>query len=64
MSTAREVRSLWWSADTGGAAPFGTAHLKVYYPARADGTDTERLSGSSRPTRGTPPIRWSCSVPA
>ncbi|GGV18363.1 hypothetical protein GCM10010182_44660 [Actinomadura cremea] len=40
------VRSLWWSADTGGAAPFGTAHLKVYYPARAEGTDAERLSGA------------------
>ncbi|MFA1542521.1 alpha/beta hydrolase family protein [Actinomadura monticuli] len=40
-----DVRSLWWSADTGGPAPFGTAHLKVYYPARAEGTDAERLSG-------------------
>ncbi|WP_143219843.1 alpha/beta hydrolase family protein [Actinomadura sp. CNU-125] len=39
------VRSLWWSAATGGAAPFGTSHLKVYYPARAEGTDAERLSG-------------------
>lgn len=40
-----DVRSLWWSAHTGGPAPFGTAHLKVYYPARAEGTDAERLSG-------------------
>ncbi|MEU8344268.1 alpha/beta hydrolase [Spirillospora sp. NPDC048832] len=43
------VRSLWWSADTGGPAPFGTAHLKVYYPARAEGTDAERLSGMIPP---------------
>ncbi|MFA1547876.1 dienelactone hydrolase family protein [Actinomadura chokoriensis] len=45
MSAPMDVRSLWWSADTGGPAPFGTAHLKVYYPARAEGTDAERLSG-------------------
>ncbi|WP_378738055.1 alpha/beta hydrolase family protein [Nocardia brasiliensis] len=41
----RLIRSLWWSARTDGDAPFDTAHLKVYYPAVASGTDTERLSG-------------------
>ncbi|MFI6866059.1 alpha/beta hydrolase family protein [Nocardia sp. NPDC050406] len=39
------VRSLWWSARTAGEAPFDTAHLKVYYPAVAAGTDAERLTG-------------------
>nr|BFE78274.1 hypothetical protein GCM10020093_008750 [Planobispora longispora] len=39
------VRSLWWSARTGGRAPFDTAHLKVYYPAAARGGDAERLTG-------------------
>ncbi|QBS39249.1 alpha/beta hydrolase [Nocardia sp. CS682] len=39
------VRSLWWSARTPGDAPFDTAHLKVYYPAIATGSDHERLTG-------------------
>lgn len=62
-STPLDVRSLWWSADTGGPAPFGTAHLKVYYPARADGTDAERLSGVIPPDpRGAPyPVVVFCS---
>lgn len=60
------VRSLWWSADTGGGpekAPFGTAHLKVYYPARAEGTDAERLSGEFPPDpAGAPyPVVVFCS---
>ncbi|MEU5882459.1 dienelactone hydrolase family protein [Spirillospora sp. NPDC047279] len=39
------VRSLWWAAVTDGEPPFGTAHLRIYYPARAAGTDAERLTG-------------------
>jgi dienelactone hydrolase len=39
------VRSLWWAAATDGEPPFDTAHLKVYYPAKAEHTDAERLSG-------------------
>jgi len=39
------VRSVWTAATTAGEPPFDTAHLKVYYPARARGTDAERLSG-------------------
>ncbi|SUD49245.1 Predicted dienelactone hydrolase [Nocardia otitidiscaviarum] len=39
------IRSLWWSARTDGTAPFDTAHLKVYYPAVATGSDAERLTG-------------------
>ncbi|MBO2447871.1 dienelactone hydrolase family protein [Actinomadura barringtoniae] len=40
-----KVRSLWWAARTGGEPPFDTAHLKVYYPAKAEHTDAERLTG-------------------
>ncbi|MEV0248659.1 dienelactone hydrolase family protein [Nocardia sp. NPDC050712] len=43
------IRSLWWSARTDGTAPFDTAHLKVYYPAIAEGTDAERLTGVFAP---------------
>ncbi|SEG54886.1 Dienelactone hydrolase [Thermomonospora echinospora] len=57
------VRSLWWSAQTGGPPPFGTAHLKVYYPARAEGTDAERLTGVFPPDpQGAPyPVVVFCS---
>ncbi|WP_328477619.1 dienelactone hydrolase family protein [Actinoplanes sp. NBC_00393] len=40
------VRSVWWAATIpGAAAPFDTAHLRVFYPARPTGSDQERLSG-------------------
>lgn len=39
------IRSLWWSVRTDGTPPFDTAHLKVYYPAIATGSDYERLNG-------------------
>ncbi|GAA1396952.1 alpha/beta hydrolase family protein [Catellatospora coxensis] len=40
------IRSVWWAATIPGhEAPFDTAHLRVYYPARPDGSDRERLSG-------------------
>jgi dienelactone hydrolase len=40
------VRSVWWAATIPGAeAPFDTAHLRVFYPARPTGSDAERLSG-------------------
>ncbi|MFC5751317.1 alpha/beta hydrolase [Actinomadura rugatobispora] len=57
------VRSLWWPAGTGGPSPFGTAHLKVYYPARAEGTDAERLTGVFPPDpAGAPyPVVLFCS---
>ncbi|MFC6879295.1 MULTISPECIES: alpha/beta hydrolase family protein [Actinomadura] len=57
------VRSLWWAARTGGAPPFDTAHLKVYYPARPQGTDAERLTGVMPPDRsGAPyPVVLFCS---
>ncbi|MFI0350271.1 alpha/beta hydrolase family protein [Actinomadura sp. 9N407] len=57
------VRSLWWSAATGDSPPFGIAHLKVYYPARAEGTDAERLTGVFPPDpAGAPyPVVLFCS---
>lgn len=57
------VRSLWWSAGSGGSPPFDTAHIKVYYPARAQGTDAERLSGQIPPDpEGAPyPVVVFCS---
>jgi hypothetical protein len=40
------IRSIWWAAAIPGHdAPFDTAHLRVYYPAKPDGSDRERLSG-------------------
>ncbi len=40
------VRSIWWAATIPGYdKPFDTAHLRVYYPAKPDGSDLERLSG-------------------
>ncbi|MFD0593237.1 alpha/beta fold hydrolase [Catellatospora coxensis] len=40
------IRSVWWAATIPGhEALFDTAHLRVYYPARPDGSDRERLSG-------------------
>lgn len=40
------VRSLWWACRVPGLEePFDTAHLRVFYPARATGSDSERLSG-------------------
>ncbi|MBB2944407.1 dienelactone hydrolase [Actinoplanes lutulentus] len=40
------VRSIWWAAAIPGAeAPFDTAHLRVFYPAKPTGSDAERLSG-------------------
>ncbi|GID90810.1 alpha/beta hydrolase family protein [Amorphoplanes digitatis] len=40
------VRSVWWAATIPGAqAPFDTAHLRVFYPAKPTGSDAERLSG-------------------
>ncbi|MFD3459907.1 alpha/beta hydrolase family protein [Nocardia fluminea] len=39
------IRSLWWSVRTDGTAPFDTAHLKLYYPAVALGSDAERHTG-------------------
>ena len=48
MSGGQEggVRSVWWAVRVPGApAPFDTAHLRVYYPARPTGSDAERLSG-------------------
>ncbi|MFC9971087.1 alpha/beta hydrolase family protein [Spirillospora sp. NPDC127200] len=57
------VRSLWWAARTGGEPPFDTAHLKVYYPARPEGTDAERLTGVFPPDPdGAPyPVALFCS---
>ncbi len=49
------IRSLWWSARTGGEAPFDTAHLKVYYPAIASGDDAERLTGVFAPDPAAAP---------
>ncbi|MEU8900318.1 alpha/beta hydrolase [Nocardia sp. NPDC048505] len=51
----RLIRSLWHSVRTDGAAPFDTAHLKVYYPAVATGTDAERLTGVFAPDPGAAP---------
>ncbi|MGW3856131.1 alpha/beta hydrolase family protein [Micromonospora arida] len=48
MSGGQEggVRSVWSAVRVPGApAPFDTAHLRVYYPARPTGSDAERLSG-------------------
>jgi dienelactone hydrolase len=40
------VRSVWWAAAIPGfEAPFDTAHLRVFYPAKPTGSDAERLSG-------------------
>ncbi|GIF26112.1 dienelactone hydrolase [Actinoplanes tereljensis] len=40
------VRSIWWAtAVPGYEAPFDTAHLRVFYPAKPTGSDAERLSG-------------------
>lgn len=40
------VRSLWWACRVPGLKePFDTAHLRVFYPARATGSDHERLTG-------------------
>ncbi|MFG1946286.1 alpha/beta hydrolase family protein [Nonomuraea sp. NPDC048826] len=47
------IRSLWWAADTGGTPPFGTAHLKVHYPAVAEG---DRLTGTFAPDGGPYPV--------
>ncbi|MCF2531547.1 hypothetical protein [Yinghuangia soli] len=45
--TRAEVRSLWWAIRVpGNEAPYDTAHLRVYYPARRSGTDHERLTGT------------------
>ncbi|GAB4586546.1 alpha/beta hydrolase [Nocardia sp. IFM 10818] len=49
------IRSLWWSARTDGAAPFDTAHMKIYYPALAAGDDAERLTGVFAPDPGGAP---------
>ncbi|MFI6481799.1 alpha/beta hydrolase family protein [Nonomuraea sp. NPDC050663] len=46
------IRSLWWAAETGGEPPFGTAHLKVYYPAQEPG----RLTGTAAPEGGPYPV--------
>ncbi|WP_460305268.1 alpha/beta hydrolase family protein [Actinocorallia aurea] len=54
MSTL--IRSLWTAARTHGEPPFDTAHLKVYYPAIAEGTDAERLSGVFPPAPGKFPV--------
>ncbi|MGW0364675.1 alpha/beta hydrolase family protein [Streptomyces sp. NPDC002990] len=41
-----QVRSLWWACRVPGLKePFDTAQLRVCYPARATGSDTERLTG-------------------
>lgn len=57
------IRSVWWSAKTPGDPPFDTAHLKVYYPAKAGGTDTERLTGifPPDPERAPYPVVVFCS---
>ncbi len=40
------IRSVWWAATIPGHdKPFDTVHLRVYYPAKPDGSDAERLSG-------------------
>ncbi|MEV6162067.1 hypothetical protein AB0L71_09085 [Streptomyces sp. NPDC052052] len=40
------VRALWWACRVPGLKePFDTAHLRVFYPARPTGSDTERLTG-------------------
>lgn len=40
------IRSIWWAATIPGAEkPFDTAHLRIFYPAIATGSDQERLSG-------------------
>ncbi|BCY12867.1 dienelactone hydrolase family protein [Actinoplanes sp. L3-i22] len=40
------IRSIWWAATIPGAdKPFDTAHLRIYYPAVATGSDQERLTG-------------------
>ncbi|QLY28794.1 alpha/beta hydrolase family protein [Nocardia huaxiensis] len=51
----RSIRSLWWSVRTDGSAPFDTAHLKVYYPALASGSDAERLTGVFAPDPAAAP---------
>ncbi|GAA3203461.1 alpha/beta hydrolase family protein [Actinocorallia longicatena] len=50
------IRSLWWSARTQGDPPFDTAHLKIYYRAKAEGTDAERLTGTFPPAPGRHPV--------
>ncbi|GAA2730695.1 alpha/beta hydrolase family protein [Actinocorallia aurantiaca] len=61
MTNPPLIRSLWWSARTQGEPPFDTAHLKVYYPAHAEGTDAERLTGVFPPVPGEHPIVVFCS---
>ncbi len=61
MTNPPLIRSLWWSARTQGEPPFDTAHLKVYYPAHAEGTDAERLTGVFPPVPGRHPIVVFCS---
>ncbi|GAA3617346.1 hypothetical protein GCM10022419_123450 [Nonomuraea rosea] len=47
------IRSLWWAAKTGGEPPFDTAHLKIHYPAAADG---DRLTGVFASEGGPYPV--------
>ncbi|WP_067831809.1 alpha/beta hydrolase family protein [Actinomadura kijaniata] len=54
-ATGTVVRSLWWAVRTGGEPPFDTAHPKIYYPARPEGTDAERLTGVIPPDPGGAP---------
>lgn len=45
-ASTTEVRALYWAARVNGApAPFDTLHLKIYYPAKATGSEAERVSG-------------------
>ncbi|MFE3448973.1 alpha/beta hydrolase family protein [Nonomuraea sp. NPDC059194] len=47
------IRSLWWAAKTDGEPPFDTAHLKIYYPAAAEG---DRMTGRFAPEGGPYPV--------
>ncbi|MCY0930174.1 hypothetical protein OTB20_29090 [Streptomyces sp. H27-H1] len=52
-----EVRSLWWACRVPGLKePFDTAHLRVFYPARATGSDAERLTGVVAADAGSGPF--------
>lgn len=55
----RSVRAVFTAARVdGAAAPFDTIHARVTYPARAAGTETERLTGTiaADPDHGRMPV--------
>ncbi|MFJ7270390.1 hypothetical protein ACIQV3_27780 [Streptomyces sp. NPDC099050] len=52
-----QVRSVWWACRVPGLKePFDTAHLRIFYPARATGCDTERLTGMVAADAGRGPF--------